>query len=222
MSSKTRVLKSANASDLFRWLQVGFWIGALGLGVLALTGTAKASDGTLNAIAYKPMPASPSFYVRPRDNSAENLVIKGQIERSLSEKGLRLAARSEADVVLTFETMDVAGAFSDGGRRHWLEVTGSATTGSSDDGAQARVNLFDSKSGGLLNQGEQEGTSITTASKVRLDMTLDVPAARERLWAGWAVAELGGTAWNKLAEAMVGPLINNLGQTVRSEKIALP
>lgn len=181
---------------------------------------AQAESAQVNAVAYKPMPSGLSVYVRPRDDSAENLALKRRIESLLAERGYKIAANRKDGLTLTFETRELSGAYADGGRRHWLELSGQA--GNGDETASAKVNLYDSQSGGLFNSGENEGTSVTSKAKVRLDMTLDQASVRERFWSGWAVGDLGSEQWSRQAESMLPALIDSLGQTVKQKAVDTP
>ena len=48
---------------------------AVGLLVLSLGAARGGGEGLINAVAYKPLPASAALGVRPLDNSEENLAL---------------------------------------------------------------------------------------------------------------------------------------------------
>lgn len=190
---------------------------------LALAGVlfshgALAEGILLNAVAFRPLPAGTRIAVRPLDNSDANLIIQKDFERQLREKGY-LVDR-DAVLVLSFETRDEAGSWSDSGRRTLLELEGRNATGGNET-AKARVNLFDSVSGGVFNEG-QGGVSTVTPGRLRLEVTIDSRADGKRLWQAWSIANQGFGDGLATTRAMVPTMVVNLGQTVRSQRFALP
>lgn len=190
--------------------------------MLAAVPVAHASEGHLNAISSKPFPAAPEFAIRALDDSDEAQELTRRFEDELKAKGYRINPKSE--LVLTFEIIDELGAFTYTDRRYFVELhaQGSRTGG---EDAQARFNVFDSKTGGILNQGEGGGTKIVTPTKYRLKVTVDGPAGPgrlERYWQGWMTGTLGASDNQTLIQGMVAPLVDNLGKTVRNEVFPLP
>lgn len=198
--------------------RVAFWFACLAV-LLALPAAAQDQDekrvsyeGTLNAVAYKPVPVGTAIMVRPMDNSDDNMVLVGVFEDALRAHGYAVA--KNAPLVLTFETRDEVGAYNSGERRHIVELTGSNATGA-DESAKARVNLYNSSSGGLFNTGQERETEVVTRSSYRMDVTLDERDGGKRLWQAWAVADLEQSDGLTLTRAMVGPVAKAIGQTVK-------
>ncbi len=190
---------------------------ALGLfGLVASPVFAQSPDsGLLNAVAYKDVPTAAAITVRPLDDSDDNLILKQEFEKALQNRGYRIV--QDSPLVLTFETSDTVGAYTDRNARHVLELSGGGGRGGGED-ARARVNVFDSVSGGLMNTGEDTGdTSIVTPSQYRLDVSLDDKADRKRLWQAWATADIARSDGRTLTRAMVPVIVQSVGQTVRRQ-----
>ncbi|MEK9671980.1 MAG: hypothetical protein VW268_05685 [Rhodospirillaceae bacterium] len=182
---------------------------------------AAAEDGRLTAVSSTPLPAGKPFAVRPLDDSDEALKLKSLFEQELVAHRHRIDPKS--DVVLTFEIIDEVGAYSVTDRRYFIELKAQGSRTGGED-AQARFNVFDSNSGGILNKGSG-GTKIVTPSKYRLKVTIDGPAGPGRLarfWQGMASGNLGTANNEKLVRAMVVPLVRSIGKTVKGENFPLP
>jgi hypothetical protein len=190
---------------------------AIGLLVLASGHAGAGGQGLLNAVAYKPMPASAPINVRPLDNSDENLALKASFETELRGRGYTVA--SDAAIVLSFEVRNVVGAWRAGTRRSVLEFEGHG--GGGGENAKALLNIFDSRRGGLLNEGGGGATSITTPSKYRIDATVDDRRSGQRLWQAWAIADLRLSDGPTLTRAMVPVLVRTLGTTVKRQSFPL-
>lgn len=196
-------------------------VAVVALALLALAGRPGAQitdDGLLNAVAYKPLPHDQPISVRPLDNSDANLVIQKEFERQLASLGYVI--RPDASLVLSFDTRDEIGAWSDDGRRTVLELEGHGGV-IGGDSARARFNLFDSDRGGIVNEGRSSGTSIVTPSRYRLDVSIDDKQSGERLWQAWVTAELQQASGAALTKAMVPGVVRNLGTTVKNQAIDL-
>jgi hypothetical protein len=176
-------------------------------------------EGLLNAVSYKPIPAGATLSVRALDNSDSNLAVQEDFEREL--RGLGFSIGSNAGLVLSFETRDVVGAYSEGVARHVMEFSGGGGRGGGED-ARARVNMFDSASGGVLNRGRDTGdTTIITPTQYRIDATVEDRTSGRRLWQAWAVADLEQSDGRTLTRAMVPAIANALGDTVRQQPFAV-
>ena len=197
---------------------LALWITCLTL-LLAVPATAQeAADGTLNAVAYKPLPAGTALAVRPLDDSDDNMVLADDFKRALRAKGYAVA--DDAPLVLTFETRDEMGAWNNGGRRHIVELTGTNATGSQET-TKARVNLYDSATGGLFNKGSSQETEIVTRTSYRMDVSIDERKGGKRLWQAWATADLGAYEALPLLRAMVSPVTKAIGETVKRQPFTL-
>ncbi len=188
----------------------------------AASPASQAAEGQLNAISSKPLPDGKVFALRALDDSDEALHIKARFEKELQARGYRLDAN--APLVLTFEVLDELGAFTFSDQRYFLDVQGHKGTSTGTQGTEARLNVFDSKTGGILNEGNG-GTKVITPTKYRLKVTIDGPAEAgriERYWQGWATGNLGASTNESLIGAMVAPLVDSLGKTVKREAFPLP
>jgi len=198
-------------------------VGLLAAGpVTAQTGQGKdfefrgAGSGLVNAVTYKPFPAGHAIAVQALSDSDKDLALKKEFEKVLKEKGYAVA--KDAKLVLTFETRDSVGAWSDGGRRSWLSVQGRGGRDDAlDEDQKVVLNLYNNQSGGVLNSGKN-GTRIVTPSQYRIDATIDDNRTGARLWQGWAVADLAISDSLTLTKAMVPELIDSLGSTVRQKR----
>ena len=194
----------------------------LGLVAVSLAGPASAqsSQGLLNAVAYEKVPLGTAIAVSPLDNSDDNLALQKKFEGELQAAGYTIAGN--APLVLTFGVRDFVGAYLDPNARHVLELSGTSGRGD-DETARARVNVFDSAGGGLLNTGTESGnTTIVTPTQYRVDATLDSRDTGRRLWQAWATANLGQADGHALTMAMVPAITRQLGHTVRQMPFPLP
>ena len=175
---------------------------------------AAAQQGLLNSVAYGKIAPGTPIAVRPLDNSDQNLVLQEHFERQLRAKGY--AVSDDANLVLSFETRDVVGAWSDGGVRTLIELKNNRhRTGQ--DPPQVNLNIYHSSRGGLLNKGRGGGTSIVTPSQYRLDAVIDDRSNGERVWQAWATADIRGAGTGALSQAMVPALVDSLGSTVKNQ-----
>ena len=108
------------------------------------------------------------------------------------------------------------------GRRSVIEFEYKSEEGIGGDNERLRVNLFDSASGGVFNEGRERGTSIVTPSQYRVDATIDDRRSGQRLWQGWAIADLREADGATLTRSMVPALVGSFGQTVRRKPFKLP
>jgi hypothetical protein len=190
----------------------------LGLVSLSVCGSVAAQEpnqGLLNAVSYERIPAGVAVTVSPLDNSDNNLILQQRFEAELRAHGYRVSG--DGPLVLTFGTRDTVGAYLDGNARHVLELSGGGGRGGGED-AKARVNVFDSSGGGLLNEGrDSSDTTIVTPTQYRIDATIDERASGRRLWQGWATANLEQSDGLALTMAMVPVIAQHVGQTVRQK-----
>lgn len=195
----------------------------LGLASLSLCGPVAAqqpSQGLLNAVSYEHIPAGVAVTVSPLDNSDDNLILQQRFETELRVHGYTVSGNGP--LVLTFGTRDTVGAYLDRNPRHVLELSGGGGRGGGED-AKARVNVFDSSGGGLMNQGSSTGdTTIVTPTQYRLDASIDERASGRRLWQGWATANLEQSDGLALTMTMVPVIAQHVGQTVRQKPFPVP
>jgi len=186
--------------------------------LLLHSGAVLAADGILNSVAFSKIPAGASFVLQGYDDSDATLTLKEDIANALTAAGYAVAEKGS--FILNFETSDEIGAWSTTDRRHILSLqTGGGRGGG--ENAKARINVYDSSTGGLLNKGRGGGTAITTPSQYRIDVAIEDKASGKTLWQGWAVADLHGTDGLDLMRRMVPGLVGKIGQTVRQEPFSL-
>jgi hypothetical protein len=169
--------------------------------------------GLLNAISYKPLPPDTTFSVRLLDNSDQNMQLKKEFEQALNGKGFSVHA--DAPLVITFETRDELGTFTTRNRRTILELNGHGGRSGGED-ARMRFNLYDSNSGGILNQGKGE-TSVMTQSLFRLEISIDNRSNGKKHWQAWSVANIGQSNDTTLIKAMIPEIVGNMGKTITSQ-----
>ncbi len=175
-------------------------------------------QGVLNAVSYLPMPGGASIAVRPLDDTDDNLILQHEFERRLRAQGYTVSP--DAVLVLTFETRDVIGAWSDSGQRRVIELKQSRAASGIQD-PQVHLNLYDSNRGGVFNEGRGR-TAITTPGRYRLDASIDNRTNGQRLWQGWSVAELGAFDSLNLTRTMVPVIVGGIGQTLKRQSFDLP
>lgn len=196
----------------------GLLLATLALSIGSAAGSAVANDAMLNAVAYRPIPPGTAITVRPLDNSDDNLVLQKEIERELEANGYRIA--TDSPLVLSFESQDVAGAWTDEGLRTVIELKDNQNRDGQDP-PQVNLNIYNSSRGGLLNKGRSSGTAIVTPSQVRLDAVIDDRGNGERVWQAWATAALKQSDSLGLSQAMVPFVIGSLGSTVKNQPFAV-
>ena len=188
------------------------------LSFAALTAPASA-DGTMNAVAYHPVPAGSAIMVRPLDNSDHNMMLKGDFERALRQKGY--AVSDDAKLVLTFETLDTAGSWTGGGPNPFVELSNNPDqTGV--EAPRVRFNLFNSQRGGILNPDRTERTRMVTPSTFRIEATIDSTVDGQRVWQGWSAIDIGAGDNREMTRAMVPVMVEGIGQTVRERQFPVP
>jgi hypothetical protein len=167
-------------------------------------------EGTLNAVAFEPMPADAALEVRVLDDSDENLAIKREMEAALTGRGFRIGT-DDAPLVLTIDTGESVAAWHT-------------------DSQTDRVPMMDDR-GRLFPQGELDvtrqvrlplpRTTVVTPAQYRIGVTIDDRASGVRIWQGWTIADLSQGEPAELASAMVPKLADSLGRTVREERFPL-
>lgn len=177
-------------------------------------------EAIINAVAYRPLPADTSFKIQALDDSWRSVAAIEELEQKLRQSGRTTALR--APLVLTLDVREVTAAWSDGGRRTVLELQGSGD-GITGHNHRLRLNLFDSSAGGIFNEGQGErGTNVVTRGRHRIEATVDDSDSGHRLWQGWIEAGTERQDDLALIRAMIAPLVDHLGATVRRQAVELP
>ena len=173
------------------------WAGAIG-------------EATLNAVAFDSLPRDATIQIRVLDDSEENLAVARELNRALAERGFSIAA-DQGKLVLTIDTGDAVGAWS---------------AASDTD----RVRMRDDR-GRLFPRGQLDvtrqvqfplpRTTVVTPAQYRLGLTIEYAGSGERIWQGWAIADLSQGEPAELAQAMVPKLADSIGHTVREQVFTL-
>jgi hypothetical protein len=177
---------------------------------------AEANDIVLNAVSYADMPLGRTVAVEILDDSQKNLDLKKQFEDELKAAGFTLD--SGARLIMTIETRDESGSWSGGGSTSLIDLANSDNhTGT--DAPDVRVRIFDTQRGGILNQKREYGVTEVSPSQFRINASLEDRTNGRRIWEGWSIVNIDGTDDPALQRAMVTPIVKNIGNTVRDEKI---
>lgn len=177
--------------------------------ILAGTFTVRAQEaisGVLNAMSFQPVPSGVPILVRPLDDSPENLAIKSYLEQALTDAGFAVA-KDGSSVVLSFETRRELG----GGSTPTRQITKRFVE------RHEESDFGDFRYKPQIGKGSPKGPTSISASRFRVDATLDNRQSGKRLWRGWAIARMQGDETDNLARAMAPVLVGSLGETVRQE-----
>jgi hypothetical protein len=173
----------------------------------------RGMPGLLTARAFRAAPAEAAIAVTPYDDSGLNLRLKQDFEAALEagQRG-RVESRAEADYMLLFETEVVPAA----------ALTRAPSLGSArvdEGGAEVNVNVWSSSQDSVLG-GRQERPELGS-SAFHINAVLREAGSGAVVWQGDAYYRLTGPDTERVARAMVGPLIEKMGQTVVRESFTL-
>lgn len=171
-------------------------------------------DGILNSASLRPLPQGAAFTVKAWDNSAENVELARYIEDQLRTRGIALGGADA--LMLKFSTSEALGQLSNGRQRQVIEFDARAGTAGEND-AQVLLNLFSSDKGGVFNEGQPQTKVQSTQT---LEMTIDRPDG-QRLWQGEATAKLTNQDRRLVSQMLVGPLLDAVGKTARSQPFGI-
>lgn len=189
----------------------GFFLTSVSAMLLVLAGssTVRAQEdvsGVVNAVSFYPMLESQPIFVRPLDDSPENLSIRTDMEQALTDAGFAVAKKS-AILVLSFETRRELG----GGAAPTRQVTNRFLE------RHEESDIGDQRYKPQIGKESPRGSGAISASRFRLDATLDDRETGKRLWRGWTIARMHGDDTSTLAKAMAPALVDSLGKTVRQQ-----
>ncbi len=178
----------------------------------AIAQTGHLADGRVSAMSFNPLDRGQPIQVRLMDDSEDNKALKATFEKALLQAGYRLSPT--ATTVLTFEaTNSLATA---GQPRPSVVELDVRNTASGDENYNARVKLFSSNEDSVFTRRTDEGPS-GTAGSFRLEASVIDRAKGRRLWQGWAQIGTHSSDGAAMSQAMVEPLVQNLGQAVRDK-----
>jgi hypothetical protein len=172
-------------------------------------------DGTVNASSLRPIPQGTAVTVKPWDNSEDTIDLARYIEDQLRTRGYAIGGASA--VVLKFSMSEILGQLSTGPQRQLVEIDGQAGSATENE-AQVRLNLFSTDKGGVFNQGRPQQKVASTQT---LEMSIDRPDG-QRLWLGEATGKLVNQDRRQSVRILVGPLLDNIGKTARSQPFGVP
>ena len=185
--------------------------------VLSVASTVRA-EGMISAVSFLPVPTGSAIFVRPLDNSDNNLVLQKDFEKALKTKGYTI--REDATLILTFETRDDSGAWAGGGENRLVELSNNSDQ-SGLNAPRVRFNLFNSQRGGILNPNRKDFTRTVTPSSFRIDVTVDDKSNGKRMWQGWSSADTRVGDSRATSRKMIPVLVDGLGQTIRQKTFTL-
>jgi len=168
-----------------------------------------ASPGTLTAQAFGKVPADPTVFVSPYDDSDLNLKLKADFEAQLAAQGRgRVESEAKAGFLLLFEARVVLGE-----RAPDRPSLGSAQAGS--EGVDVSVNVWSSTQDSVL--GGRQARGDIASSLFHISATLRDQTSGEVIWQGDAYHILYQPEPERVARAMVAPLVDKIGQSVVRE-----
>ena len=194
------------------------WLAALAFGWNVLViGTTQAADGTLSSVSFGKIPADADIVVEAFDDSDLSVDLLENLKSTMMSTGYTTS--DNGAYILIFEVRNEIGTYPHD-QRHILslETRGGRVGGGQD--SKARLNVFDSNTGGLLNQGRR--LKVTARPSVyRIFVNIENRASGKTLWQGWASANLRNTVNTELTKRMVPKIVGAIGKTVRQESFSL-
>lgn len=167
------------------------------------------SQGMLTAQAFKETPESFTVSVSPYDDSGLNLRLKDDFEAQLRDSGRgRVATSDEAGYLLLFESGVVPAEAVPRG-----PSLGSAQVGN--EGVDVTVNIWSSSQDSVLGGRQDKG--LVGSSVFHIGVILRDRESGTVVWQGDAYHELDEPETERVARAMVAPLVEKIGQSVARE-----
>ena len=177
-----------------------------------------AEEGIINALSLRALPSEKSIQTQPLDNSSDNLALQKVIETELRKGGYTIS--EQASLILSFSTSDQIGTWDSGSSSHVFSLETKTGRGH-EERTKARVNVFDSATGGLLNKGQEKRKPSSIASQYRLDISIEERTTGKTYWRAWSVADLDTGEGIALTTQMIPPLIEGIGRTIRRQAFYL-
>lgn len=174
---------------------------------------APRAPGMLTTRAFSQPPQGLAVFVAPYDDSELNLKLQGDFEGRLADKlGARVTPERTASFLFLFES-EVVPAEQAPGR----PSLGSARV--DEGGAEVNVNVWSSSQDSVLGGRQQAGE--LGSSVFHINAVLRDKASGEVVWQGDAYYDLSGPETERVARALVAPLVDKMGQSVVREPLQL-
>jgi hypothetical protein len=172
---------------------------------------ARTAPGMVTAQTFRAPPAGFSVAVAPYDDSELNLKLKADFEAALAQRWqARMAEEPAAAFLLLFESEVVPANLAPA-----PPSLGSARL--SDGGAEVNVNVWSSSQDSVLG-GRQEGPEAG-ANVFHINAVLRDRASGEVVWQGDGYYVLREPETERVARALVPPLVERIGQSVVREPL---
>jgi hypothetical protein len=168
-------------------------------------------EGVLRSVAYHPMPTDQPVRAILFNDTTENIEIKRQIEDELRRVGVSIDEDSTFELAIDTEIID-RGIPESG-------PTLGSVEGSSEEGYEARLNLWSSSRDSVF--GGRKSDSTKTETKFHLNVILRDHGTGKFLWQGDAYAVMHQVDSARVARSMVAPLVASLGQSVASKSFPI-
>lgn len=185
---------------------------------LSFINSVEAENGVINAVSLQALPSSWTIQVQPLNDSVDNLALQKVIETELNKRGYRVA--NEAPFILMFTIRDQIENRSSISKREIFSLQTQTGRGH-EEKTKARVNIYQSAKGGLLNKGNDHREASSIASQYRLYVTLESQSNGKAYWQAWAVANLKKGDGYSLTKQMILPIIRSIGKTVRHQEFSI-
>lgn len=174
---------------------------------------APVKPGILTTQVFKKPPEEPTISVSPYDDSDLNLQLKADFETQLAAQNRgRVESEARADYLLLFESGIVpADAVPRGPSLGSARVT--------EGGAEVNVNVWSSNQDSVLG-GRQEQKDVAS-SVFHINAVLRERGSGTVAWQGDAYYRLVEPETERVARALVAPLVEKIGQSVDRESFEI-
>lgn len=181
---------------------------------LSAAGAATAQNsGLLTAARYAELPAGLPVSVELYDDSDLNLALRDALVDALEAQGWLI--RPEAVYVLLFDRRIEEGRFDE------RDATLGEFEAKSDGPVQLNLNVWSSNQSSLLG-GKGETVGGFEQAVVHLNLVLQDRETNEVIWQADAYGAIGQSDEATISRALLPPLAEAFGETVREQAIVLP
>ena len=177
-----------------------------------------AAEGILNSISFASVPHGASVHIESFDDSDDSVQILQAFEAAIKAAGYVPA--NNAKLLLIFEARIDIGGFSTRSRRYIFSLETMSNKLGKGQESHAKVNVFNSNTGGLLNKGRGT-TTITTPSTYEINAAIEDRDTGKTLWQGWVSTKLPNKIGMEYPKLMVPKIVGAIGKTVRQGNFSL-